>query len=154
MNRILIYICMLISTYVQADDWQEYWIRAVEHCDKKEYDSAREMFDLAVHYMEENSDLAHPYVYVDRARLNLLLENNELALADLDKALSNEKITKKEKSRATISRMIARSRLGMDEGVLEDLKFFAENFENKPIVEKTKKHIIIEMPQTALATSI
>jgi hypothetical protein len=37
------------------------------------------MFDLAVHFMEENNDVDHPYVYVDRARLNLLLEDNELA---------------------------------------------------------------------------
>ena len=135
------FIClffMIINVYVNASDWREYWIKAVEQCDKKEYDTAREMFDLAVHSMEENKDLDHPYVYVDRARLNLLLENNELALVDLDKALSNEKITKNEKSRAAISRMIARSRLGMDSGVLEDLKLFAENSENKPIFEKQK----------------
>ena len=140
------FIClffMIINVYVNASDWREYWIKAVEQCDKKEYDTAREMFDLAVHSMEENKDLDHPYVYVDRARLNLLLENNQLALADLDKALSNTKITKSEKSRAAISRMIARSRLGMDNGVLEDLKLFAESSENKPIFEKTKEHIII-----------
>lgn len=118
-------------------------MKAVEYCDKKEYEPAKEMFDLAIYSMEESEDLEHPNVYVDRARLNLLLENNELALEDLDKALSNEKITKREKSRAAISRMIARSRLGMDSGVLEDLKLFAENSENKPTFEKTQKNIII-----------
>jgi tetratricopeptide (TPR) repeat protein len=144
MNKILVYIfCMISFSFLQANDWQEYWIKAVEQCDKKEYDSAKELFDLAICLMEENRDLDHPYIYVDRARLNLLLENNVSALADLDKALSNEKITKREKSRAIISRLIARSRLGMEKGVLEDLKNFAENSEDRPVFEKTKDHIII-----------
>lgn len=39
--------------------------------------------------------------------------------------------------------MIARSRLGMDQGVLEDLKLFAETSENRPSFERTKEHIII-----------
>jgi tetratricopeptide (TPR) repeat protein len=129
---------MIMNVYANASDWREYWVKAVEQCDKKEYDTAREMFDLAVYFMEENKDLDHPYVYVDRARLNLLLENNQLALADLDKALSNKKITRSEKSRAAISRMIARSRLGMDKGVLEDLKLFAESSENRPVLRKQK----------------
>lgn len=144
MSKILFLIfCTIINTCFRADDWREYWIKAVEQCDKKEYDSAKEMFDLAVYTIEENRDLDHPNVYVDRARLNLLLENNESALADLDKALSNEKITKSEKIRAVVSRMIARSRLGMDKGVLEDLKFIGENSENRPTFEKTRDHIII-----------
>jgi hypothetical protein len=128
---------------MNASSWQDYWIKAVENCDQRSYDVANEMFDLAIAYMEKEGDTNHPYVYVDRARLNLLLEKNELAIADLDKALANDKITQQEKSRAAISRMIARSRLGMDKGVLEDLKLFAETSENKPIMEKTREHIII-----------
>lgn len=156
MNVILgLLFCVIFNAHVQANDWQTYWIKAVEECDKKEYDSAQKMFDLAIYSMEENKDLDHPYVYVDRARLNLLLENNEFALADLDKALSNEKITKSEKSRAAISRMIARSRLGIEKGVLDDLKLFAENSENRPTFEKTREYLIIRnVPDCSCYTNL
>lgn len=142
--KIFIFLtCIFFNGHVNANTWQDYWVKAVESCHEKDYIAAIEMFDLAVDCMEKEEDLDHPYVYVDRARLNLLLEKNELAIADLDKALANSKITQREKSRAAISRMIAKTRLGIDKGVLEDLHLFAENSENKPIVERTKEKIII-----------
>lgn len=128
---------------MHADKWEKYWIEAVTNCDQKNYDKATEMFNFAIACMEKEGDTDHPHIYVDRARLNLLLDRNELAIVDLDIALENSKITQKEKSRAAISRMIARSRLNMDQGVLEDLKVFAETTENQLSLEVTKEHVIL-----------
>jgi len=141
--KLFFLFCLTVNIYVGASTWQEYWIKAVEQCDQRDHLEAINMFNLAVTSMEEINDLNHPHVYVDRARLNLLLENHELAIEDLNKALDNPNLSKKEISRATVSRVIAKSRLGMEQEVLDDLKLFSENIENKPVIEETSENIII-----------
>lgn len=140
---IIFFFFGIFDNNINAATWQDHWIKAVENCDHKNYTTASEEFDQAIALMELHGDTEHPYVYVDRGRLNLLLDKNELAFSDFNKALANDKITQKEKSRAAISSMIACSRLGMDDRVLENLKLFAETSENKPIIEKTKNSIFI-----------
>lgn len=127
----------------QAETWQEYWIAAVNFCEDQNYDKASEYFDKAVAGMEQEGDFDHPHVYVDRARLKMLLNQHNESLADLDKALSNENIQYQDRERALVSRIGVRSNLGMDQGVLEDLKAFGEMKVDKPIVEHTKTHLII-----------
>lgn len=146
MKKLMIFLnCLYLSLSLNVDalSWQEYWIKAVELCNEKNFADANDMFNAAVFNMEVENDTNHPYVYVDRARLNLLLGNYESALYDLNKALSNQKITTKEKSRALVSRIVARSRLGIQEGILEDLNLFGEIAQDKPILEKTEEFIII-----------
>ncbi|MBA3723200.1 MAG: hypothetical protein H0W88_12480 [Parachlamydiaceae bacterium] len=138
-----ILLSFLIISKTFANDWQNTWIRAVEFCDDKKFEEALNMFNIAIVQMEDIKDVNHPYIYVDRARLNLMLENNEATLIDLEIALKNEMISKFDRTRAYVTRLMARSRLGMEAGVLEDLKNVGESLENKPIIEETKDYIII-----------
>lgn len=149
MKNILVNLaCVFFCLTAYASDWHDYWIEAVQLCNDKNYNEAIAMFDQAIACMEANGDVDHPHVYVDRGRLNLLLNRNELALADLNKALSNEKISKPERTRALVSRLMVNSRLGHDQYVLSDLKTFGETYENKPVREETKENIIIRnVPQ-------
>lgn len=133
--------CIRIFCY--AEEWQEYWTKAVECCEEKKFEEAGCFFDLAIQYMEAEKVTDHPHVYIDRARLNLLLNQNEKSIQDLDKALSNEKIDCQEKLRALVSRFIVRSRLGMNQGAIEDLNAFGELKVDKPVIEKTEQKIII-----------
>lgn len=141
-KHVLIILILLFST-VYADSWQEDWINAVEFCEKKDFDVALNYFDLAIEKMEQQGDLVHPYVYVDRGRLHLLFHRNELALEDLDLAINSNNLSKQEKVRAHLSRMFARARLGMSKGFSEDLEKFSENNQNSPTFEKTDTHLII-----------
>ncbi len=136
-------IASFIPILCHSEGWQEHWIKAVEYCEEKNFEEASCLFDLSIQGMEAEGVLDHPHVYVDRARLNLLLNRTEESISDLDKALSNENINAQEKLRALVSRFIARSRLGMEQGAIEDLKTFGELKIDKPTMEITRNKIII-----------
>lgn len=133
----------LISLSCYADSWQEHWTVAVNSCEEKRFDEANYHFDLAIQGMEDEGDESHPHVYVDRARLKMLLNRPDESLPDLDRALANKNIQYQEKLRALISRFIVRAQVGMEQGALEDLKTFGELKVDKPIIEHTKRNIII-----------
>jgi hypothetical protein len=141
--KTLMIIASFISIFCYAEEWQNHWIKGVECCEEKQFNEASYLFDLAIESMEAEGVADHPHVYVDRARLNLLLNRTEEAISDLDKALSNEKINYQEKLRALVSRFIARAQLGIEQGALEDLKTFGELKIDKPVMEMTEKKIII-----------
>ena len=139
----LMMLISLISVFCYAEEWQGYWIKAVEACEEKNYEEAGHLFDLAIETVENAGISDVPHLYVDRARLNLLLNRVELSLPDLDKALSNEKIDYQETLRALLSRFLARARLGMEQGALDDLKRFGDLKVDKPLMEMIKNKIII-----------
>jgi hypothetical protein len=133
--------CMIVSKTCFA--WQELWTKAVLNCKEKNYNEAENFFNAAVIEMEIIKDEDHPYVYVDRARLHLLLDHPEKVLLDIDKALSSDKLPLNEKVRAIVTRLMAKSKLGMDQGVLEDLKYFAKiNKDKMPMTEITNEYVI------------
>lgn len=141
MKKYIFALLCLFSTL--AADWRDSWIKAIEACSESEYFKAEQSFSQAINELEQIEDFDHPYVYVDRARLYLLLEKFPEALLDLDKAISSEKLVNQERIRAVISRIMARSRLGMDQGVLDDLKYFGEIYPNMPKIEETERNLII-----------
>lgn len=100
-------------------------------------------FPPVLREIELTNDRKGVHVYVDRARLYLILGRYEEALIDLNKAISNPNLKKKELTRALVSRICAKSNLGITEGILEDLSSFAESQPTFPEIEFTEKHIII-----------
>lgn len=124
--------------------WKDRWSDAIIFCKEQKYVEAESCFNDAIVEMEQIGDIEHPYVYVDRARLYLLLDRNEEVLPDVDKAISSTYLTLNDRIRAVVTRLMARSRLNMEEEVLEDLNYFGEiNKENMPKKEVTEKYIII-----------
>lgn len=124
--------------------WQENWAAAVLHCQQSDFESAEGLFNAAIAELESLNDDAHPFVYVDRARLYLFLDRNEEVLSDIGKVIFSGHLTNHERIRAVVTRLMASARLGMQNEVLGDLRYFAEiNKENMPIVEITDKHILV-----------
>lgn len=124
-----------------ASDWKDHWINAIEACNEKDYVSAEKSFNLAISEMEQAADREHPYVYVDRARLYLLLNRYKEVLPDVEVALSYANLKDKEKLRALVTRISAKAQLGISEGVLEDMKYIGENY--APTIENTEKKLIL-----------
>lgn len=135
-------IFMLITSNCFA--WQDAWTKAVLSCKEENYQEAEKFFNAAIHEIETNNDQDHPFVYVDRARLYLLLDRNQEVLTDVDRALASNKLTSSDRIRAVVTRLMARSRLKMDQGVLEDLKYFAEvNKDRMPKTEVSDNYLIV-----------
>lgn len=127
-----------------TQSWQENWSAAVFHCQQSHYAEAEGLFTAAIAELESLRDDAHPFVYVDRARLFLLLGRNEEVLSDIGKVIFSDHLTLNERIRAVVTRLMAHARLGMRKEVLADLRYFAEiNEENMPFAEITDKHIIV-----------
>ena len=143
MMKILLIILGLIACISLQAEWRDDWANAVKMCQEKKYEEAEEKFTKCINEIENKKDEKGAYVYVDRARLFLLLQRYEDALLDLNKALSNPNLQKKELTRALVSRICAKSNLGITEGVLEDLSAFRDSLPFSPEIEFTKEHIII-----------
>ncbi len=143
MKKLMVMIFAFITSFAYANSWQDDWITAVELCENKNYDQALHFFDSSVEQLIQNGDTSHSYVFVDRGRLHLLFERNELALQDFDFAINMGNMSQHERMVAHLSRMMARVRLGMNKGVLEDLEKFSENNPNSPTMEKTENRLIV-----------
>jgi hypothetical protein len=144
MCRLIFTLLMsLISFSCRADSWHANWAMAVAAYQVNDFEEARLYFDLAVEGMEAEGDLDHPHVYVDRAKLKILLNLPEESLSDLDKALANKTISNEEMIRALKSRSGARLSVGMDSGALQDLETLVAAEDNKPVVEYTDTQIIV-----------
>jgi tetratricopeptide (TPR) repeat protein len=142
--RNIFFLFMIGCCHLIAQDVYEDWAQGIVACDEKDYAKAEKYFTKAIESLDNSGDLSHPHIFVDRARLYLIIGKNAEALLDLDKALSNDQISREEKARAILSRMIARSRLGgMDQGVLEDLYAFSVLNTAQPRLEITSEKIII-----------
>lgn len=143
MKKIIIclYAFVTFSYQIHATEWKNQWMDAVRCCNEKEYVQAEVFFNQAIDLMEKGGDLEHPQVYVDRARLNILLDKFPESLPDLDKALESSYLAGNEKQRALISRILARSKLQMADGVLEDLKVFGDAY--APKIEQSEKKLFM-----------
>jgi tetratricopeptide (TPR) repeat protein len=142
-----LFILLFLNTFnISATEWESYWIAAVEDCHHKDYISAEQNFNMAIEFMENENDLEHPFVYLDRAHLYMSWDKYENALLDLNKAIHSEKLNVKERVKAVISRITAKKNLGFSDGYEEDLEFLVKNFEIQ--FENTENYVLIRnMPK-------
>jgi tetratricopeptide (TPR) repeat protein len=126
LKRVLALVFALLSFCNGGElPWQDYWLKAIQLCNEKEYVQAEIYFNEAINEMETVGDIDHPQIYLDRGRLYLLCDKNQEALADFDNALSQE-LGNIEKQRALVGRIMAEGRLEMYEELLADTKEFAD----------------------------
>lgn len=140
---ILIFLLSLSSfSYSFAENWQDQWSQSVLLMEKGQFAEAKPLLDLSISSMEENADNNQPHLYIDRARLNILLKFDDCVLADLEKALSSEKLTTHEKIRALTTKLMFLGSLGIVDSLSDDLKAFSE-LVNLPVLELKDSKLII-----------
>ncbi len=139
---------VLCSFNIYAETWQDKWSESVLLLDNGDFVNARQPLDEAIALMEQDESVLHPYLYVDRARVNLLTNRNDQVLSDLEKALQNEKLSKQERIRAIATKLMAKGLLNDSNAVLEDLQVFKELID-LPVMEMKDNHLLIRnIPQS------
>lgn len=135
--------CFLINP-IFADGWQDKWSEAVLMLEKGEssFIQGNLLLNEAISLAENENSKSLPYLYVDRARLNLALKYDIGALEDAEKALAAEVFDAKGKERALVTKLIANVRLGNLNNAESDLKAFAKN-QDLPFVDIDHKKIIV-----------
>lgn len=124
----IIFAClMLIGFNLSAQEWEPYWVEAIKDCYAGDYNSAEFHFDQTIDWMEHEKDLNHPSIYMDRARVYMVLNKYEQALADVNKALLSEKLQISEQVKAVSVRIAARIKLGFSDGYEDDMNFLFKN---------------------------
>ena len=145
--RIYFFICLvMICANLSANEWKTSWIEAIEACDNKDFVTAEHSFNIAIMLMERQNDMTYPYVYVDRARLFLLLNQNEKALQDVNQAIDSQNLKGKELIRAIATRITARGNLGCEDGYDADLAILVSNSDIE-MVEADNKLVIRNIPK-------
>lgn len=144
MKKIIIIFTFLtlISSLSFAENWQEKWTEAASYLETAEFTEGKNLLDEAIILMEEEMDENHPYIYIDRARVNIILGNDEPAYLDLEKALASQYLSGEEKVRALTTKIFLNKRLSLDATVLEDFKAFKQLIEI-PKIEIKEKYIIV-----------
>lgn len=144
MKKCMLIILTLLCSCIYGDSWQENWVKAVENCECKNYALAEEYFSAAIGIISKENKTENYHVYVDRARMLLLLERYEEGLFDINIALSSTKMTDHDMARGLLTRMVLLSRLNINHKQqmqdLDDLKKYDKNI---PEEEITDEYIII-----------
>jgi hypothetical protein len=144
MKKTLISILFLIFSSLHADNWQEYWVKAVENCETKNYKDAEEYFNAALGLIAKESIKDSYHVYVDRARLFLLLDRLEEGLMDVNIAIGQGKLSNQDMTRALVTRITILTKLNINPEVrLKDAKDLEKYDPNRPQEEITPDHIIL-----------
>lgn len=141
MKKIMFVLFMLSCFHLKAGNWLDTWTMAIEMCHEQKYDEAGIKLNEAISEMEEENNVDFPEVYVDRARLYLKKEQFELVLPDLEKAISTNKLSEEQLTRAITTRISAKSNLGIEDGILEDLAYIGARY--CPDMKHTEKYIIM-----------
>jgi tetratricopeptide (TPR) repeat protein len=142
MNKIIIAIlgiCCLMSD-LQAD-YQDDWVKAVEYCHQRKFELAEREFTSAINKLETLTDSSKPNIYIDRARLYHLLDKHEEALIDLNKGLSSDKLTNKERVRGLVTRIGVCANLQKD--ISDDIQEFENIYSDFPTYEVNNKRMVI-----------
>lgn len=142
MGKYLITLVLVLSATLQGQ-WHDDWATAVKMCQDMNYTEAEIKFSNCLKEIEAKNDESGIHVYVDRARLYLIQERYEEALVDLNIAIKNPNLEKKELTRALVSRICANSNLGKTESILEDLSLFSTSLPASQEVNFTEKYITI-----------
>jgi len=133
---------LVLSSFSIAETWQEKWSEAASYLETANFNEGKAFLDEAIVLMEEEMDLNQPYIYIDRARVNIILGSDKEALSDLEKALSSQFLSGEEKIRALTTKIFLNKRLRLDAAVLEDFKTFKQAIEI-PKIEIKEKYIIV-----------
>jgi len=145
MKKIILTFLLTLSFYSFSENWQDKWSEACFLMEKSQFDEAKNSLNQAISLMELQDN--HPYLYVDRARLNLLLGSEDV-LGDLDLALSSDQLVSQEKIRAITTKLIVLGRLGSERAILDTIKNF-KALVNLPTVEiKDSKLILRNIPNS------
>lgn len=142
-KKIFLFLFTLVHMTAYSSQWEDDWIQAILCCEKKEFLNAEIFFSSSLAGLSSQEDIITSKIYVDRGRLFLLLDRNEEALSDLNKALNSNCLTEKGLLRAVVSRIVVNLRLGNDEDALSDISWFQQINQNGTEVNFTEKHIII-----------
>lgn len=139
----IIAACAFTSSLL-ADGWQDKWSEAVILLEKGDGNLRDALIPLneAILLLEKDNGKSLPHLYVDRARLNLFLHDNQEALDDAEKALKRDVLDLKGKERAIVTKLIANVRLGHLFCAEKDLKAFIKN-SNLPFVDIDNSKVII-----------
>lgn len=140
-RKILLSLMLIMNVCFAHETWKDDWVMAVNLCNEKDYKNAEIYFNQSISLMESEEDTSHSHVYVDRARLYLLLGRYEEALPDLNKALNSGNLSRIDHERALVSLIATKSNLQMNSEVLADLKIFGEAY--APVVENTRNKVYI-----------
>lgn len=132
MKKFMFTCFMLIGFHLSAQEWEPYWVEAIKDCHVGDYASAESLFNQTIDWMEYEQDLEHPAVYMDRARVFMILNKYEEALTDVNKALSSEKLLESERIKAVSVRIAARLKLGFPDGYEQDMDFLLKNVKTFP----------------------
>lgn len=135
---------LLLTSSVQADNWQKHWASAIECSDLKQNDVADTEFSEAIRLMEEEGDFSKAYIYTDRARFYALLERYEEALSDINHALEfKEKFSSSELVKAIVTRIFIHTSLGNQELALKDHEWLSEVNPNKAEFDYNEENVIV-----------
>lgn len=142
MKHYLFLFCLIPSFLCFADKelgWEAHWANAVQACEKKDFENALTEFSLA---LTDEDVPAH--VYVDRARLYMLIEHYPEALTDLEEALRNcNPLNAHDLPRAIVSKAYVDAALGHEEACLNGFKKLKRIIPNYPEYIWTKDCLII-----------
>ncbi len=134
----LLFISAAIN--LEATDFLNHWTKAVEYCDEKKFEEAEECFTTCINVASDEEMNNHPHIYVDRARLFILLENYDEALEDLNIALENDNLVDEDRCRGIMSRISVYMKLDRVDDALVDYQKLKPLF---PKIEHTENSIII-----------
>lgn len=141
-NFVLILISFFSIINPCLASFEDSWCKAVEDCHARNFEAAEINFNEAISKIETSKDDSKPHVYVDRARLYMILNRYEEALLDLNKALESTKLAQQDRIRGLVSKIGACANLDLEsKKELEELK---EIYPNYPKIEITEKHAIIK----------
>lgn len=135
---------LLLTTSVQADNWQKHWAIAVENSELKNNEIAEREFSEAIRLIEEKQDFSKAYVYTDRARFYALLDRYDEALTDINKALDfKDKLSTSELVKAIITRIFIHTGLNNQEEALKDHDWLSQVNPNKPEFDYNEENVIV-----------
>jgi hypothetical protein len=144
----IIFAAILFSTSLCfADNWQDKFAEAALTLQKFQFEEAKPLLDEAIGLME-SEDTTKGYLYVDRARLQLILNENENVLADVEKAMASDSLDVNEKIRALTTKIIASGRIGECGSAIDDLKAFADLIVLPSVEIKDSKLLIRNAPNS------
>ena len=132
----------LFVTGCLSASWQDYWVSAVKLCENGQFAEAEISFDQAIQEMEKG-EVHNGAVYIDRAKLCILVDKDSKALSDINKALSINSLTQSQKKQALLSRFGIFCRSDKTELAMNDYNEWKSLNPDLPKAEFYEERVII-----------
>jgi hypothetical protein len=143
MLKIIVLICLFSNLHA---DWRDVYAEGLIFAEKKDFASAKDKFTQCIEGFEALNDYEAAYIYVDRARTEELLQDDEAAFADVNKAIETGRLDQNQLCRALTIRITCNSLLGNIPEVNRDLTNLRENSALVPEIEESENYIIVRNP--------